>query len=391
MKKELLFAAVAAIGLASCSNDDTLDVNKSVYGITFRASVDKQTRASEVTVSNMQSFNVTAVGNSKTYFSGLTATSTDKGFNWSTDKIYYWPSYQLTFYAWSHAADGATVSVSHEGQKVTGFSPSQTVGSQKDFVVSVNTGTKEANNGSGVTMNFKHALSQIAVQAKCSNSNMKIEVLGVKLVNMATTADFTFPTAVTSTGSTLAQSLWSNLSGKNDHSKAYMVKGSEPVTLTSSAQSILFSDESFMLIPQQLTKWSVTATTTGTTGTTSTGAYLAVLCRVSSLNGTEATLLYPQPTAKDTKEGKYAFTAVGIETNWEPGNKYTYTLDFCNGVDGGCGQIAPDLANPVDGEDAQVDTTPVEGQSAGYTILGSIKLSASVESWTAADAVNTSM
>lgn len=389
MKKELLFAAVAAVALASCSGDDTLDANKSVYPISFRASVDKQTRASEVSAGNMQSFNVTAVGNDKTYFSGLTATSTDSGNTWSTDKIYYWPSYQLTFYAWSHATDGATVSVDHNGQKVTGFSPNQSVGSQKDFVVSVNTGTKKDNNGGGVTMNFKHALSQIAVQAKCSNDNMKIEVLGVKLVNMATTADFTFPTAVTSSESTLAQSLWDNLSGKDDHSKAYMVKGTSPVTLTSTAQSIMFSEGSFMLIPQQLTKWDATATT-GTTSTTSTGAYLAVLCRVSSKNGDELTLLYPQPTDADNKDNKYAFTAVGIGTNWEPGKKYIYTLDFCNGVDGGCGQIAPDLGNPTSSADSNIDTDPVHGKTAGYTILGAIKLSASVDSWTDSS-VNTDM
>ena len=36
-----------------------------------------------------------------------------------------------------------------------------------------------------VAMNFKHALSQIEVKAKCSNEKIKIEVRGVKLVNAA--------------------------------------------------------------------------------------------------------------------------------------------------------------------------------------------------------------
>ncbi len=232
-------------------------------------------------------------------------------------------------------------------------------------------------------MNFKHALSQIVVQAKCSNDIMKIEVLGVKLVNMATKADFTFPTDVTASTATLAQGQWSNLSGDKDHSKAYMVKGTTPVKLTSEAQSIMFNANSFMLIPQQLTKWKETSAADDNTK----GAYLAVLCRVSSLNGTEETLLYPEPTADADKDGKYAFTAVGIDTNWEPGKKYTYTLDFCNGVDGGCGQIAPDLGLPDSSADAtNIDTNPVNGQSAGYTILGAIKLSATVEGWTASSA-----
>ncbi len=377
MKKEILFAAVAAVVMASCSSDDTLDANKSVYGITFRASVDKHTRATEVNINNMGTFNVTAVGNEKTYFSNLVATSSDNGSTWTTDKTYYWPSYELTFYAWSHADDG-TPEVSNASKKVVNFAPSQTVANQKDFLVSVNKGTKTENNGSGVTMNFKHALSQIVVQAKCSNDNMKIEVLGVKLVNMATKADYTFPTDVTASDATLAQSQWSNLSGDKEHSKAYMVKGTTPVTLTSTAQSIMFDNGSFMLIPQQLTKWDETSSTKG--------AYLAVLCRVSSMNGEEATLLYPEPTSTDDKATKYAFTAVGIDTNWEPGKKYTYTLDFCNGVDGGCGLVAPELTNPVSDSDENIDPNPFngnEGQGAGYTILGAIKLSATVDSWTA--------
>lgn len=383
MKKEHLFAAITAVALASCSGDDTLNVNKSVYPISFRTSVDKHTRASEVTISNMGSFNVTAIGNGSTYFSSVGVSSSDNGNTWTPASVYYWPSYQLTFYAWSHASDYSGMNITSAEQKITGFTPSQTVGSQNDFLVSCNTGTKEENNGSGVSLNFKHALSQIAIEAKCSNSNMKIEVLGVKLVNMATTADFTFPTAATSPETALAQNQWDNLSGANDHTKSYMVKGTEAITLTSTAQSILFTEGSMMLIPQQLTAWG------GSTETT--GAYIAVLCRVSSLNGEEATLLYPEPTASDNKDGKYAFTAVPINTNWEPGKKYTYTLDFCNGANGGCGKIAPHLASPLSAEDANVDTNPVAGKTAGYEILGPIKFSASVENWAASTQEDTNM
>ncbi|MDY5237134.1 fimbrillin family protein [Bacteroides helcogenes] len=43
---------------------------------------------------------------------------------------------------------------------------------------------------------FNHILSQIAIEAKCSNDKVRIEILGVKLVNITTKADFTFPTTV---------------------------------------------------------------------------------------------------------------------------------------------------------------------------------------------------
>ena len=145
----------------------------------------------------------------------------------------------------------------------------------------------------------------------------KFEVRGVKLVNAAATADFTFPNEVTNTNYTLTQDKWSNLQEKDDHSKAYMITGKDKVELKAVAQSIMFGDDNFMLIPQKLTKWDGTES--------KNGAYLSVLCRIYSLDDGNETLLYPRPTENDNKDGKYAFAAVAIDTDWEPGKKYTYT------------------------------------------------------------------
>lgn len=129
-----------------------------------------------------------------------------------------------------------------------------------------------------------------------------------------------------------------------------------------------------MLIPQQLTKWNGTAATTG--------AYLSVLCRICSLDGGNEILLYPQPTATDDKAGKYAFSAVGIDTNWEPGKKYIYTLNFCeNG--GGAGEIDPTPTDPTNPNDQTIDPTPIPGGNGGDPILGNpIKFTVTVDNWT---------
>lgn len=126
-----------------------------------------------------------------------------------------------------------------------------------------------------------------------------------------------------------------------------------------------------MLIPQQLTKWDGTAATTG--------AYLSVLCRIYSVDNGNLTLLYPQPTGGDNKDGKYAFSAVGIDTSWEPGKKYTYTLNFA-GNGGGGGQIDPNPTDPTNPNNPTVDPTPGTG---GDPILGSpIKFTVAVDNWT---------
>ena len=152
-----------------------------------------------------------------------------------------------------------------------------------------------------------------------------------------------------------------------------MITGKDKVELKAVAQSIMFGDDNFMLIPQKLTKWDGTEN--------KTGAYLSVLCRIYSLDGGNKTLLYPRPTENDNKDGKYAFAAVAIDTDWEPGKKYTYTLNFC-GDGGGAGEIDPNPGpvDPTDPTEPEIDKKPGTG---GEEILGKpIKFTVTVDNWT---------
>lgn len=152
-----------------------------------------------------------------------------------------------------------------------------------------------------------------------------------------------------------------------------MIKGKDKVKLTADAQSIMFGDDNFMLIPQILEAWNGTESTNG--------AYLSVLCRIYSLDGGNETLLYPEPTENDNKDGKYAFAAVAINTNWEPGKKYTYTLNFC-GDGGGAGEIDPNPVDPTDPTDPEIDPTPKPDGNGGDGILGKpIKFTVTVDDW----------
>lgn len=368
MKKNFLFAAVALAAMTSCSNDEVVNVNNG-DAISFRASLDKAiSRGAETTVQNLGAFNVTAVGNGKNYFTNLGVTSADNGVNWNTASTYYWPSFDLKFFAYAPQTGIGTVNITDAEQKIVGFTPKQNVAEQQDLVVAYNTGTRQANEGNGVALNFKHALSQIAVQAKCLNSNIKIEVKGIRIVNAATGADFTFPTEQTLQNYALPQSQWGNLSGENNPSKAYKIEGT-PVVLGETSKSLMFDQGNFMLIPQRLTPWA--------SNTTLTGAYLSVLCRISNIDGENEVLLYPLATADNLQVGKYAYSAVAIDTNWEPGKKYTYTLTFC-GDGGGAGRIDPnpEIDNP------NVDPNPIPGKDKGDLILGKpIKFTVSVDPW----------
>lgn len=249
--KKLLFAAAVITAMASCSNNEIIDVNPG-EGISFRTSLDKATRANAAnvtTLDNLSEFKVAGIGNDATYMPELLVSKS--GSAWNTASTYYWPAYDLKFFAYAPKDLGTgTATLSHTAQTISGFAPAADITEQKDLLISYNTGNKTSNEASGVEMNFKHALSQIEIKAKCSNPNIVIKVKGIRIVNPATKGTFTFPTTQTTSETQLQQSLWGSLEGIN--TSAYKIKGDE-IELNATAQSLMFGNKNFMLIPQKLT------------------------------------------------------------------------------------------------------------------------------------------
>lgn len=184
MKAKLLFMTLSVAALASCSNDETLDTNRSA--ISFRSLVEGMTRGTSVTVANLDQFKVTAVGNGKVYMDKVAVNGSESGAKWATEGTYYWPAFQLDFYGYA-PADVQGVTLNEATRTIADFTPAQKVEEQKDLVIACNTGTKESNQETGVPMNFRHALSQVVVKAKCPAENMKVEVIGIKVANSMST------------------------------------------------------------------------------------------------------------------------------------------------------------------------------------------------------------
>ncbi len=372
MKRKCILGLAGLMVLGACTNDEVIDV-KQTGSIDLRPLIENSTRATATTVANLGSFKVDVLKGTETY-GAMTVTGSDNGTKWTTSPLTYWPSdasQQLDFYAYAPTTTTG-VTIDNTGKKITSYTPSTTVADQKDLVIAYNTGTKTANEASGVPLLFKHALSQIEVRAKCANANMKVEIIGVKVVSVAKDGTFTFPTATTESGQgkELARTLWAPGSEKI----AYMVKNSAPVELNATAQSLMPSTSgTFMLIPQAITPWNKQ------NNATTAGSYISVLCRISNVSGDNETLIFP------TTAGKYGFSAVAIGTTdndktWEPGKKYIYTLEFF-GTDSGGGRFDPDPTVPDGGGgDTDVDTTdPKDG---GKEILKPITFTVDVEDWT---------
>lgn len=361
----IYLCAAAALTLASCSNDETVEVAQQ-KGISFRAVTGLNTRASEVTTANLNALKVTAFWdkNNNKYDGFDTEVDYVKNggvFN-STD-LKFWPKDEnemLSFTAFSDNWTGTKTITDKNTISVAGVKIAKTVADQKDMVyVTGVTGTKAANETNGVQLTLAHALSQIQISAKSDNTVYTYQVKGIRISNVGGEADFN-----------VVNGTWNN-NAAND--QIYEVKYATPVTLNGTAQSIMeqkqdnstnYSDN-LMLIPQgATTAWNVENDKTNT----NKGTYISVLLKIKK--GTEN--VFPAE-GDDT----YGWAAVPASFTWEKGNKYVYTLDFTNGA-GRVDPVTPgsDVKPQPDGKD------PDKGDK----ILGDpIKFTVTVTSWNPTD------
>lgn len=312
-----------------------------------------------------------------------------------------WPgSDQLVFFAFNGKEDlsalGATVEMpagevsglnqgsgNEQNCSITGITIPREASSQIDLMV----GREGPRPEGAVSVNLRHALSQIKIQAKCSRPSIKVEVAGVKIVGVKDVATLLLPN-----GNTTAQNPSAGMSADRWTEKAFsadadgfidmhenLAQGSQTQVLNADCQDITSGGGSFMLIPQGTADgvqgWD------GSAGDTD-GAYIAVLCRISQRKGAADadgyTQLYPVGAAR---AGLYAWTAVPFQPDWIPGNTYTYCLEFF-GTSGGGGKVPPVYPGE---EGPAISDNP--GVNPGETVVGGpISLTVSVADWYAGTA-----
>ena len=335
MKKRLFFLPMVAIMMAACSSNETIEVNENKGDlISFRPIVKGVTRAADADLSSdATSFNVEAFNTGTTtspYFSNVTFTNTSSTFTSATK--YYWPTNNLDFYAYSPISSGQFVKTDFRTFTIT---PSATVSEQVDFIYANTNNKGKGSSGEVTTLNFRHAGAKIVVKVKNSAPNLKFEISGWKLGYLDNSATFTYGDATTDTkdGAQLAFSDWSEnttQSAANTYSTEFTANAIAASQSTAyflgnaGTPSTSATDESLnmILIPQTLT--AATAYADATAGAKPNGSYIALKMVIK--NNTTAGETVADATAND----KWAMWPIG-GYNWEPGKKYTYTIDLAGG------------------------------------------------------------
>lgn len=326
MKKTLLTAAVAAIALAGCVQNEIEVSSNNDAKISFSAPlVSGVTRAVTGEITNPYSTDESFVVNAKYYASTFTkwaegqdymtdvvAAYSDADKAWApSDHVYYWPKTgSLTFMAYS-PADFTSWKPAIGGADAESLAASAVTISDGnvDLLYSALAKDKTANddivrnNYKGVEIKFNHALSSIVFKVALSNAlsgNAKIIVNGVKLANVNSVGNFSWTLDEDTTPE------WSN----HATAKEYVAVADAEQEVTIDAAKLTDAN-ALILLPQVMI---------GATAEQN----VVVVVNYTIVNG-DGTTSVEQTSTVDLSKLTYATQATA---EWQPGKRYIYTIKF---------------------------------------------------------------
>ena len=365
MKGKYFLLALSAMALVTgCSNDETIEMNQG-DGIDFSVTAGKLTRAEATTTSSIDEFTVWAFTGTPTqkYMDGITVNKTDGKWTYSGTK--FWPDTAVDFYAVSQAKpESGTVTNSTSEHKITNY----TANGSEDLLYATNIReTKDAHKNNPVSVNFRHALSQIVFKVqKTATSSINVSVQSIKVDGVANTSTLAWAKATTGTSPLAEGSVdtetgdsWGKWDTPTGETQYTAIDLTEAYTVTTTA-SYLTNEEGYgalFLMPQILNPWL----TIGSDGTTTISGKARLLINCKITDETSGIQLWP-------KTGEYGEVAISLtnpkedpnktdadnHARWMQGKKYIYTLIF---GEGGGYKPEPDPDDPDKPEPVLVPIT----------------------------------
>lgn len=357
MKKKLLFVAVTVLALISCSSDETVAV-KQDSPISFRPFVEGVTRAANGTgvKSSWETGDILYVtaqrGTAKFFQDQFVKDGT--GFN-SANK-YYWPSdvstNNITFAAFWGAAYKAWSTDGDGLELASAYTVPNDVASQKDLLFALKTVSAKPGDG-GVTLNFRHMLSQVVVKVANDQANLKVTVTGVRIGYLNKVGTFAYNTTNSGSATDTQVANATNTAGATLINKDNWTKND--VTDNAALDADYYFEQDLTANPTVLSSTTSATALTGfspwimmpqalnaATGYISSGdqdldgAYIALEMAIDD-NTTSAPIVAKQ----------WCYWPIG--TTWNPGYKYTYTVNVGSGGYQPTDQNADQVLDPVIG------------------------------------------
>ena len=348
MKKYFFLAAIAAVGLASCSSDETIasQATSESNEISFRPLMNNVTRAADINATTLETvgFYVSARKHSgdTEYFSDVAYTTyadVSGTKTWTSPDKQYWPSddSELDFYAYSPQAtgDGHNAQITaHSTYKTFTVQPSTNISEQVDLIfANANQKKKSTNGTTGIGLNFRHTGAKIVCKVKNTSTSLVFGVEGWKVGYLSPSGTFTYADSNTDgknsgSGTTLTFGQWGSWAAASiatEYSSTFSkVDIAAKVVSPEDVHETTLSGE-MILVPQTLTKATDYASTANEAKLN--GSFIAV--KLYILNNVNSELV-AGGGATGSPTTIWAIWPIG-GYNWEPGKKYTYTIDLAGG------------------------------------------------------------
>lgn len=302
--KKILLAAVAALAIVGCSQNEEIEKAGEKAEINFSSIVGKSTRATEVTLDKLKTngFYVYAYNTGEL---ALGAGTLDKSLmenekvSWDTGNsvwksaTYYWPStgnVQFFAYASTKASAALTVTPTDNYPTIANYTVSAKASEQEDLLVAKVTGTKSTKT---VTFVFSHILTQVNFSIKAGDATDKLNyiVTELSLQNIGSVATYSY------------DETWG--SATNPLTYACALDETEANNTVTGSDSAPLGTEALMLLPQTL----------------GSDAKIVVKYKIVDAKGVE---YYSTP------EGGKEISLSGIV--WNANNRIRYTLTLTNGA-----------------------------------------------------------
>lgn len=388
MKKHLILAVALAGVMSSCSKEDVVSTESNqesnIIGFTPYSTLStKGTAYNGTTAFNTDgnTFGVTAFISSGTsaYLGrmdgGAQIVYGSGAWDYaSASDSRYWPTNTetLDFFAYSPFAgtnrNAPAITMSKtDGMKFAAYKVPEAIASQEDFMYASVNEMDKPEAGSTVTLPFKHALTQVKFAAATLADNLFVEINGITINNLQSTADFTLPAGVSTVvteddGSdqdfTLTTETGAGWTFPTDGVYAdYAATINTPVEIAyvgagttdspTTYTTVTDATDVLMLLPQAFTPWATGDLQDGSFAVTNSTAdadaanetYIEISCAIytygyndsgeldmtnkiyllGSSDGTYGTIYFPLTDGDDSVDDK---------TLWEQGKIVTYNLLF---------------------------------------------------------------
>ena len=348
-----LTMAVAALMMAACSNEE-LDSAASKTGsriaLEIVPTVQGQTRANQLTISNLTEFKVSVTGtfceDDGTEITNPVLTLSKTGDNWGYtypvgadvhNGPLYWPreAVNATFSAYTHDAGDVDESTEHQTDIIGGWAT-------KSFDGTTDPGA--------VALSMQHAVAKMQfkalVQGETTDAQkVKIDIKQVAVRNMGYAGTYAIPTSTDDnkgelTLSTTADPATTDIVAESASKGTFIGVGAAAATDLAS----------FFMIPQDITAQDLSAANPWN------NSYISVLAQVRVVQGGNETRIFPAGT--NATDASYAWIALPMPTEFTgmvAHKKYIFTLNFSTD---GIGKV--DYDQQPDDTDTEPATNPEE-------------------------------